>query len=67
MQGKLMGLGSVIWVMLVSSLPGASLVIASLGRAGDKVRGGMSGICIHQCVCQHSSMGNLESRSCGLI
>jgi len=35
--------GSVVRVVFVSPLPGASLVIPGLGRARDKVRGEMSG------------------------
>lgn len=42
--------GSVVRVMFVSSLPRASLVIAGLGRARDKVRGETSGICISLCL-----------------
>ena len=38
--------GSVVRVMFISSFPRASLVIAGLGRARDKVRREMSRICI---------------------
>lgn len=48
--GKLRDPGSVVRVMSVSSLPGASLVIAGSERARDKVRGEMSGTCISLCL-----------------
>lgn len=49
MQEKLMDPGSVVREVVVSSLPGASPVVAGLGRARGKVRGEMSGIYISLC------------------